>query len=99
MEKTKKKVVYLNIQILRVILCFNIVAMHSINIKNQNKILHFICGTARYYYVPTFFYIILFFILYFYSKEYYKIKRKTFKINYSIYYLAFCIFCKICFYK
>ena len=69
MEKTKKKVVYLNMQILRVILCFNIVAMHSINIKNQNKILHFICGTARYYYVPTFFFISFYFSYYIFTQR------------------------------
>jgi hypothetical protein len=60
MEKSQK-VIYLNIQILRLILCFNIVAMHSIEIKNMNKILYFICVTGRSFYVPTFFFMSFYF--------------------------------------
>ena len=59
--KNDKKIIFLNIQILRMILSFNIVVMHCIGNKNQNRLIYFICITGSIYYVPIFFLISFYF--------------------------------------
>ena len=90
MEKQKK--LYLNIQILRVIISFNIIVFHCIANKKQNIFIYFISRIAVYYYVPTFFFISFYFShKTFISRNIFKLKERLLRI--SIPYIIWpCIF-------
>lgn len=79
--ETKKKL-YLNIQILRMIISFNIVTFHCIANKNQNIFIYFITRIAIYYYVPTFFFISFYFSYKtFSSRNIFKLKERLLRIS------------------
>jgi len=79
--ESQKKTINEGIQILRMILSFNIVVFHCIANKAQNIFIYFICKIAVPYYVPTFF-LIAFYFSYktFTSKKIIRLKDRLLRI-------------------
>ncbi len=78
----KIKNIYLNIQILRMIVCFNIIIFHCMGNANQNFFIYFISRIAVFYYVPIFFFISFYFSYRaFTSKNISNIKQRLLRIS------------------
>ena len=81
-NKERKKSIYFGIQILRIILSFNIVVNHCLNKKHQNKVIYILCIKGISFYVPIFFLISFYFSFkLFKSRDVTKLKERLLRIS------------------